>query len=331
MTEYTDAIVPKLNPNNVFKWGKDMEMQQNLLYPLIQDTLANKYVPVTEVLTKADCYKNGATTDKHVETMINEHLKIGVEVRYKQKTQLNSLFTKMVSRIGTESMNILQLRDEWNDVIKSKDPIKLWVLIKVTHKPGGDLGSETENRVHARRLLFDLKQQPNETLTDFKEKFDEYVENLEDHLKEENITQGSDEDLKEEIKVKKVKKDSIPENELAIMFLDALNTKMYGNEITVLKQQITLNNKEFSRAQIVGKLPKLMRDSGANTSVSGSRTNRTVFSMDEEKVETPKKQIQPKTEEKRRRRFIPLAKRMCYNCEELGHLEYDCPLPKKDT
>ena len=86
--------------------------------------------------------------------------------------QRPNMYAYIYSKISTESEQEIKRHVKWDTFSKNVDPLGLWKAITETHLLPKATGSKTVLKAAAYKAYGDIKQNPYESLSDFKTRFD---------------------------------------------------------------------------------------------------------------------------------------------------------------
>ena len=94
---------------------------------------------------------------------------------YEMESNRTSLYAVIWGQLSSESEEAVKQAEDWDEIEQSKDPLRLYLRILVTHRTS-NTGSGVMDRRNARNAYNSLQQRPDETITDFKKRFDHALE-----------------------------------------------------------------------------------------------------------------------------------------------------------
>ena len=101
------------------------------------------------------------------------------------------MFAFLLLHLSNESLDAIKLRDGWDEANEEKDPLKLWVLLEITHRVGTTSRIPSVLKSESRRAYQSCAQSTYESIVRFKERFDDllasYVEHGNPDMDEEDV------------------------------------------------------------------------------------------------------------------------------------------------
>ena len=153
-----------------------------------------------------------------VRAQLIEETRLRVRLIVKMNNDKPALFAVMWGQLSTESEQVIMQHPRWNVIQERDDPLELWRAIRDTHVVNA-VGQNQVDRMIAREQYGRLRQQPNENITQFKERTDEAIRAMQSYG----------------VPVP-------PEEDLASDFINRLDKARYANFQAELMNSVTIGN-----------------------------------------------------------------------------------------
>jgi hypothetical protein len=217
-----------------------------------------------------------------------------------------------------------------------KDPLPLWQVITQISLDGlRPRENETKRRREAVERFNRVRQQPNETIGNFYERFRSEYEALEAVGAQLVLRVGQEPENAEEAVNFREDLNRQIDAEIAMNFLFKLDAKRYKNMLDDLENSLTVGRDEYP-ANLVAAYQMAMnrRESGVKLGgVSSFKEHSIAFVAGAKKSKGPK---DPKPQQAKEEKKIDSevgggnkSKVKCYFCNNKGHIKTDCPVLKK--
>jgi hypothetical protein len=163
----------------------------------------------------------------------------------KHQEEAKLLYAYIVTNCSESLLQLMKANDDWDVIDTDENPELLWKLIQVTCLNGAVLDSTTAI-TKARRNYEDLKQRQGEWLADYRKRFLQQVEHLN------NLTN-----------------DSYEEEEYTAKYVQSLNTKfnkfkeVYNGQVA-FDENLRYTNFEYAHSNILKVEAKIRENSGEN-------------------------------------------------------------------
>jgi hypothetical protein len=180
-----------------------------------------------------------------------ERLKMREKAVFEMECNRTSLYAVIWGQLSSESEEAVKQAEDWDEIETSKDPLRLYLRILATHRTA-NTGFGLQDRRKAREEYNNLRQLNNETITDFKKRFDHTLD----------VFRACDQDAP-------------PDEDLAADFIGKLDNARYGTFKTLLDNNQMLGIGVFPRTLVEAfnvsskyKVTSARQVSSSNTSVA---------------------------------------------------------------
>ena len=308
--------------NNVLAWKEFMKRETGEEYGFLAnlfDTNGEIYVP--PAVTAADYTPLYAVDAEHVSATVLGRLREGAEIaRNKQVSTLKAnrpkLYATMKKSISSSSGELIKQHADFAGNEASKDPHELWRIILATHlteRNGQSAAMRLIDKSNAENAFLAFRQRSFESISTFKNKFDEHLLVL--------TAAGFAE---------------IPEEEKAVKFLEKLDMQRYGYMTAELMNGVRKGQPYPDTLHKAWDISSNWVRSGVASS-SGDNSFHSVFLADD------RNDVKPRGDRKKAKKYLPVTKkavdsatdpknqkvridtRSCYGCGKQGHIKRNCP------
>jgi hypothetical protein len=223
--------------------------------------------PLIPPLTEEEKAEDEANDDDLNRILRTERAKARVREQDAQAAQRPALYATIWGQLSSESEQKIQQIANWKQIHDEKDPLMLWQRIVATHA-SSESGNPAMDKQESRRRYAALRQRPDESTSDFKQRTDECL-----HIME------------------AVAQSVPPAEDIALDFLDRLDNSRFATLKTLLANSKVLGDdkypKTLSEAYVLASSFKVMgRDGRAAAAAAEHFSDFPVFTA---KVERFKK------------------------------------------
>ena len=89
----------------------------------------------------------------------------------RQKATEFKIYGLITERLSAESLDRIKSHEAYEEIHEHRDAIKLWLLIRETHKVGAESSTKSMSKRKIRMAFFGMKQGQHESLVGYKERF----------------------------------------------------------------------------------------------------------------------------------------------------------------
>ena len=309
--------------NNFAQWKEAMRNEVAIEYGLLASIIDEG-----ELVHPADVIVDDYDEDADPNGFILHALRARLSERQKTIARMEAQMPKcralMWKHLSRESMEAVHRHEDYDDEEHRNDPLQLFLSIKATHSIGGEAHGEIGRRAATRQAYKSLAQGPYETIAEFKLRFTRCKEAYDEagnvELPAEDIAMdflnGLDNGRYSRFKVE-IENDSAkgvePPDTLHDMFLRASTFKVEKSSYR------PAGGAAFAtRADDVKSHPRPQKDNR-----SKGKEKRKPASESKEQAASGKSKSKGEPRD--------MSKITCFNCNEQGHMSYNCPNdPKLD-
>lgn len=133
--------------------------------------LEDYYVPPEVEEPDADAFDEYNDPHGAKRAIYVERLKMREKAIYEMERNRTSLYAVIWGQLSSESEEAVKQADDWDEIELSKDPLRLYRRVLATHRTA-NTGFGIQDRLKAREEYFRIRQNSNESISEFKARFD---------------------------------------------------------------------------------------------------------------------------------------------------------------
>lgn len=225
---------------------------------------------------------------------------------HRQKATEYKIYGLITEKLSAESLDRVKSHEKWTEIHKSRDALKLWILLRDTHKVGAESSTKSMSKLKIRMAFFDMKQGQHESLVGYKERFILAQERCEE-------SEGT----------------TFEPADVASQFYHGLNEARYGGFKKHLENSYAVDN-ATEPADLQEMYDRVAKYSIANHRATRSYGAGTVFATTSEKdkksSDDKKNDGDKKDSKKKEKKEI-----VCWACDKPGHPKRLCPENNDDV